>query len=75
VTAGVDSVLDAAFLQDVDDLLATYPAIKRAKQMMQMAYDSLVKGGSMSMAKAKPHVEKLRNATRDMNKNLKQIKV
>jgi len=65
----------ATFLQDVDDLLATYPAIKRAKQMMQMAYDSLVKGGSMSMAKAKPHVEKLRNATRDMNKNLKQIKV
>jgi len=65
----------ATFLQDVDDLLATYPAIKRAKQMMQMAYDSLVKGGSMTMAKAKPHVEKLRNATRDMNKNLKQIKV
>ena len=65
----------ATFLQDVDDLVATYPATNRATQMMQMAYDSLVKGGSMSMAKAKPHVEKLRNATRDMNKNLKQNKV
>ena len=65
----------ATFLQDVEDLVTTYPAVKKAKQMMQLAYDSLVKGGSMSLAKAKPHVEKLRNATRDMNKNLKLLKV
>ena len=64
----------AMFLQDVDDLVASYPAIKRAKQMMQMAYDSLVKGGSMSLAEAKAYAQKLRNATRDLNTILKQIR-
>ena len=53
-----------------------YPAIKKAKQQMQLAYDSLVKqGATPTLAKAKASVEKLRNATRDMNKNLKLIRV
>lgn len=61
------------FLKDVEPLL-TYSDVKSAKKSMESAYSTLAKGKS-SLSKSKPVVEKLRNATRDMNKYLKMIKL
>ena len=65
----------ATFLQDVDVRLATHAGVHSAQQAMQMAHDNLVEGGRcMSLDEAKPYAEMLENATRAMNKNLKQIR-
>ena len=50
--------------------------IKSTKKKMEAPYGVLLKGGATnSLAKAKPSVEKLRAATRDMNKYLKNISI
>ena len=49
--------------------------IKSTKKKMESPYTSLAKGKGLSLDEAKPNVEKLRAATRDMNKYLKKITV
>ena len=50
--------------------------IKATKKKMEAPFVVLQKGGaSNTLSQAKPSVEKLRAATRDMNKYLKNIKI
>lgn len=49
--------------------------IKSTKKKMESPYSALAKGKALSLEKAKPNVEKLRAATRDMNKFLKKVSV
>ena len=49
--------------------------IKSTKKKMESPYSSLAKAKGLSLEKAKPNVEKLRAATRDMNKYLKKVTV
>ena len=49
--------------------------IESTKKKMESPYSALAKGKALSLEKAKPNVEKLRAATRDMNKFLKKVSV
>eukprot|EP00039_Didymoeca_costata_P022212 m.3995 g.3995 ORF g.3995 m.3995 type:complete len:586 (-) comp2874_c0_seq1:954-2711(-) len=71
----LQSLLSSAkeFLESIEPLMS-FSDVKTAKKSMETAFNSLNKG-KFSLSKAKPTVEKLRNATRDMNKHLKSIRL
>ena len=66
-----------AFLDSVEPAIK-HKNIKSTKKKMAAPFSALVKAidkGGLTLEKAKPNVEKLRAATRDMNKYLKKITV